>query len=185
MVSVAPILLGVGSPLAHAGVDERPSVQAPNSALTELPSTVLRELPSAALRELSSTALRELTSSALDVSSSALLALASSSVSELEPSGLYPRPVLKAMALTVVPLDQFFAFDEIITAESGWRVFAINPSSGAYGLPQALPAHKMSSEGFDWMINPMTQLRWAYRYMNERYGSPTAAWAFWQAHHWY
>ncbi|UGT39351.1 transglycosylase SLT domain-containing protein [Nocardia yamanashiensis] len=103
----------------------------------------------------------------------------------VEPEFAYPKPALKTMALTVVPLDQFPAFDQIITHESSWRVFAVNPSSGAYGLAQALPAHKMSSEGVDWLINPMTQLRWAYRYMVQRYGSPNAAWEFWQANHWY
>lgn len=103
----------------------------------------------------------------------------------IEPSLVYPKPALKAMALTVVPIDQFPAFDQIITHESSWRVFAVNPSSGAYGLAQALPAHKMSTEGLDWLVNPMTQLRWAYRYMVQRYGSPDAAWAFWQANHWY
>ncbi len=105
--------------------------------------------------------------------------------SVIEPSMVYPKPALKTMALTVVPLDQFPAFDQIISHESSWRVFAVNPSSGAYGLAQALPAHKMSSEGVDWLVNPMTQLRWAYRYMVQRYGSPNAAWEFWQANHWY
>ncbi|KAA0025031.1 hypothetical protein FOY51_00565 [Antrihabitans cavernicola] len=64
-------------------------------------------------------------------------------------------------------------------------MFALNPSSGAYGLAQALPAGKMGDTGPDWLINPLTQIRWAYQYMNDRYGSPNAAWAFWQANHWY
>ncbi|MFI6866521.1 transglycosylase SLT domain-containing protein [Nocardia sp. NPDC050406] len=91
----------------------------------------------------------------------------------------------KAIALVIVPIDQYAAFDAIITRESGWNIFAVNPTSGAYGLPQALPAHKMSTHGPDWMFNPVTQIRWAYDYMNARYGSPNAAWAFWQEHHWY
>lgn len=95
--------------------------------------------------------------------------------------GMTPR----AIALMIVPVDQFPAFDAIITRESSWDIFAVNPTSGAYGLPQALPAHKMASHGPDWMFNPVTQIRWAYDYMNARYGSPNAAWAFWQANHWY
>ncbi|MEV4126822.1 transglycosylase SLT domain-containing protein [Nocardia sp. NPDC049707] len=91
----------------------------------------------------------------------------------------------KALALTVVPLHQFPAFDAVITHESGWDVFAINPESGAYGLGQALPADKMRTHGADWRFNPLTQLRWTYDYMNERYGGPDGAWAFWQRHHWY
>ena len=57
--------------------------------------------------------------------------------------------------------------------------------SGAYGLPQALPGHKMASAGADWRTNPYTQLRWMLRYVNERYGGPCEALAFWRAHRWY
>ncbi|MBF6171829.1 lytic transglycosylase domain-containing protein [Nocardia blacklockiae] len=91
----------------------------------------------------------------------------------------------KTMALFIVPPHQFPAFDNIITRESGWNTFAINPESGAYGLGQALPAYKMSTHGPDWCCNPVTQLRWTYDYMNQRYGSPDGAWAFWQSHGWY
>src|SRR3990172_616652 len=55
---------------------------------------------------------------------------------------------------------------ELIQRESGWRVNAWNrKGSGAYGLPQALPGHKMSSEGADWRTNPVTQIRWMSKYM--------------------
>ncbi|MFD7908558.1 lytic transglycosylase domain-containing protein, partial [Kitasatospora sp. NPDC059747] len=67
----------------------------------------------------------------------------------------------------------------------GWNVTATNPSSGSYGLGQALPASKMASAGADWKTNPATQIKWALDYMNTRYGSPNAAWTFWQANHWY
>ncbi|WP_405486556.1 transglycosylase SLT domain-containing protein [Nocardia sp. NBC_00511] len=97
----------------------------------------------------------------------------------------FSKVALQASAHLIVPLDQYESFDQIISHESSWQIFAINPTSGAYGLAQALPAHKMFSEGPDWMFNPITQLRWAYRYMCERYGNPNAAWAFWQAHNWY
>ena len=80
---------------------------------------------------------------------------------------------------------QFAAFDKIISHESGWDYTATNASSGAYGLAQALPASKMASAGADWKTNPATQIKWGLNYMNERYGSPNAAWAFWQTHHWY
>ena len=45
----------------------------------------------------------------------------------------------------------------IISHESGWSVSATNPSSGAYGLPQALPGSKMVSAGADWATNYQTQ----------------------------
>ncbi|MBT2449960.1 transglycosylase SLT domain-containing protein [Streptomyces sp. ISL-43] len=80
---------------------------------------------------------------------------------------------------------QFAAFNNIVSRESGWDHTATNSSSGAYGLVQALPASKMSSAGSDWKTNPATQIKWGLEYMNERYGSPTGAWSFWQTHHWY
>ncbi|GAA2477015.1 transglycosylase SLT domain-containing protein [Nocardia seriolae] len=97
----------------------------------------------------------------------------------------YSKPTLQTLSRFMVPGEQWESFNQIISHESDWQVFAINPTSGAYGLAQALPAHKMFSEGPDWMFNPLTQLRWAYRYMVARYGSPNAAWDFWQAHNWY
>jgi hypothetical protein len=80
---------------------------------------------------------------------------------------------------------QFNAFSKIVSHESGWNPTATNSSSGAYGLVQALPASKMASAGKDWKTNPATQIKWGLDYMNSRYGSPAAAWNFWQANHWY
>ncbi|RSS48204.1 transglycosylase SLT domain-containing protein [Streptomyces sp. WAC06614] len=80
---------------------------------------------------------------------------------------------------------QFAAFDKIVSHESGWDHTATNSSSGAYGLVQALPGSKMASAGSDWKTNPATQIKWGLDYMNDRYGSPAAAWNFWQANHWY
>lgn len=95
--------------------------------------------------------------------------------------GFAPR----ILARMIVPPNDFPSFDNIITNESSWNVFALNPKSGAYGLGQALPPEKMAAYGADWRFNPATQIRWAYTYMCERYGSPDGAWAFWQDHHWY
>jgi len=95
------------------------------------------------------------------------------------------RSCVQSMAHIIVPPNQFASFSEIISHESGWNMHATNPSSGAYGLGQALPPSKMAAAGSDWRNNPRTQLCWTYNYMNSRYGSPNAAWAFWQEHHWY
>ena len=92
---------------------------------------------------------------------------------------------VKAMAQSMVPAGQWAAFDAIISHESGWNPSAVNPSSGAYGLGQALPGSKMASAGADWQTNPATQIQWTLDYMNARYGSVNAAWNFWQANHWY
>ncbi|MFJ2188745.1 transglycosylase SLT domain-containing protein [Kitasatospora sp. NPDC087861] len=91
----------------------------------------------------------------------------------------------QAIAAQIVPADQLASFSQIVSHESGWNVTATNPSSGSYGLGQALPASKMASAGADWKTNPSTQIKWTLDYMNTRYGSPNAAWSFWQTHHWY
>ena len=85
----------------------------------------------------------------------------------------------------IVPSGQFSCFDWIVTRESGWNVTASNPSSGAYGLGQALPGDKMASAGSDWQTNPATQIKWTLGYMDERYGSPCEAQSFWESHGWY
>ncbi|HZG03389.1 MAG TPA: transglycosylase SLT domain-containing protein [Streptomyces sp.] len=97
----------------------------------------------------------------------------------------YTIAEVKAMAQQIVGAGQFQCFSNIVERESGWNYQAQNPSSGAYGLVQALPGSKMASAGADWRTNPATQIKWGLNYMNERYGSPCGAWEFWQANHWY
>ncbi len=91
----------------------------------------------------------------------------------------------QAVAAQIVPANQLASFSQIIAHESSWNVTATNASSGAYGLAQALPGSKMATHGSDWKTNATTQIKWALDYMNTRYGSPNAAWNFWQANHWY
>ena len=69
--------------------------------------------------------------------------------------------------------------------ESGWNHKASNPSSGAYGIPQALPGDKMATAGSDWSSNPATQIEWGLGYIGDRYGDPCGAWSFWQANNYY
>ena len=75
--------------------------------------------------------------------------------------------------------------DYLVGHESSWNPKAVNPSSGAYGLAQALPANKMSSTAEDWRDNPITQLRWMDSYVHSRYGSWEAAVNFWKKEGWY
>ncbi|WP_369212701.1 peptidoglycan DD-metalloendopeptidase family protein [Streptomyces flavofungini] len=86
-------------------------------------------------------------------------------------------------------LSQFGPLKKLWNGESGWRWNALNKSSGAYGIPQALPASKMRSAGADWRTNYKTQVRWGLGYIKGRpdYGSPAAAWSKWQSRspHWY
>lgn len=81
--------------------------------------------------------------------------------------------------------SQFSCIDSIISHESGWSVTATNPSSGAYGLGQALPGSKMAPYGSDWRYSANTQLRWLKSYVDGRYGGACGAWSFWQSHNWY
>lgn len=69
--------------------------------------------------------------------------------------------------------------------ESKWDVFADNPTSSAYGIPQALPGNRMASFGADWQTNPATQIKWGLNYIKERYGTPCAGWSFKKANGWY
>ncbi|MFC8918296.1 transglycosylase SLT domain-containing protein [Streptomyces sp. NPDC047821] len=107
------------------------------------------------------------------------------SASSFAPQSSYSVAEVQAMARQMVPGDQFQCFSNIVDHESTWNYRATNPSSGAYGLVQALPGSKMASAGADWQTNPATQIKWGLNYMNERYGSPCGAWNFWQANHWY
>lgn len=82
-------------------------------------------------------------------------------------------------------LDQYSCLVNLWTRESQWRTLARNPSSGAYGIPQAWPASKMATEGPDWMTNHETQIRWGVKYIASRYKTPCGAWAHSEIHNWY
>jgi len=80
---------------------------------------------------------------------------------------------------------QFSCLDSLWTLESGWNIYAQNPTTGAYGIPQALPGSKMASAGPDWQSDPATQIRWGLNYIQGSYGSPCAAWSHEEADGWY
>jgi hypothetical protein len=77
--------------------------------------------------------------------------------------------------------SQFLCLQTMWNNESGWRVNAHN-SSGAHGIPQALPGNKM---GKGWRSSPTTQINWGLKYIKIRYGTPCKALAFWNTHRWY
>ena len=72
---------------------------------------------------------------------------------------------------------QFECINSLWTRESHWNYKAHNYSSGAHGIPQALPAVKMEIISSDWRTNPVTQIRWGLRYIDIRYISPCKAWS--------
>ncbi|MEH0818968.1 MULTISPECIES: lytic transglycosylase domain-containing protein [unclassified Micromonospora] len=82
-------------------------------------------------------------------------------------------------------IDQMPCLDKLWTKESGWNHKASNPSSGAYGIPQALPGSKMGSVADDWRTNPATQIKWGLGYIKGRYGDPCGAWSHSQSVGWY
>jgi hypothetical protein len=81
--------------------------------------------------------------------------------------------------------EQFDCLSSLWTKESGWRWDADNPTSDAYGIPQALPGSKMASSGSDWETNPVTQIKWGLQYISSTYGTPCSAWAKSQSSNWY
>jgi Phage-related minor tail protein len=94
------------------------------------------------------------------------------------------RQIMEAMGFAP---SQWAALNQLWTGESGWRTNAENASSGAYGIPQALPASKMAAAGSDWKTNPATQIKWGLDYIRTRYGTPGNAYAQWMSRspHWY
>lgn len=81
--------------------------------------------------------------------------------------------------------DQFQCLDRLWQKESGWSYTAMNASSGATGIPQALPGSKMASAGSDWATNAATQVAWGLGYIADRYGNPCSAWGHSQSVNWY
>ena len=125
-------------------------------------------------------------------------AVVSAPVNEVVRVGTFTPPAVaavepgtsRAIALEMVlargwDANEFACLDALWTRESGWRVDAQNRSSGAYGIPQALPGSKMASAGADWQTNPATQIAWGLGYISDRYGTPCGAWAHFQARNWY
>lgn len=81
--------------------------------------------------------------------------------------------------------SQFNYLYQLWERESGWNPDALNPLSGAFGIPQSLPAGKMASAGMDWGTDPYTQIIWGIGYISSAYGTPQAAWAHEESYGWY
>lgn len=85
------------------------------------------------------------------------------------------------LAASKINPSDFTYVDYIIGRESGWNPNATNSSSGAHGLPQALP---YSKTGCGW-TDAVCQLNWADNYAKSRYGSWAGAYSFWLQKHWW
>ena len=80
-------------------------------------------------------------------------------------------------------LTQWDCFDGLVMNESGWKHWAKNPSSGAFGIAQALPKEKMATHG-DYYL-PEVQIRWMLDYVSARYKDPCTAYKFQLKNNWY
>lgn len=85
--------------------------------------------------------------------------------------------------------NEFTYLEQLWQKESSWNPKATNPSSGAYGIPQALPAEKMGETsqggGPDYLTNYKTQINWGLKYIATRYMTPYKAWDFQRKNNWY
>ena len=107
-------------------------------------------------------------------------------------TGGSPRAIGQSMAAAMGWTGaEWEALEQLWTRESGWNPRAKNPSSGAYGIPQAWPSSKLPKAGRPesdgGSSDARTQIQWGLNYIKGRYGSPRMAWAFWQRQspHWY
>ena len=75
--------------------------------------------------------------------------------------------------------------DSLLDAGSRLGPRGANRSSGAYGIPQALPASKMAGAGQDWRTNPATQIRWGLDVHQRQLRLPVQRLGHSQSHGWY
>ena len=95
-----------------------------------------------------------------------------------------PRDIARALLPAYgFSSDQFSSLDALDVSESDWRVDADNPTSSAYGIPQALT--QMHDLPADYMTSAESQIRWGLEYIQDTYGTPCSAWSFKQANNWY
>ncbi|MBF4992810.1 lytic transglycosylase domain-containing protein [Arthrobacter gandavensis] len=80
---------------------------------------------------------------------------------------------------------EFRCLVDLWNRESNWLTSAMNPYSGAYGIPQSLPGDKMAAAGSDWRTSYQTQIRWGLSYIAQRYKTPCGAWTHSELKGWY
>jgi len=122
----------------------------------------------------------------VDASSMALVSLAARQVDlARQPDGA--KEVAKNLINTNYQWadKEFSCLNQLWTKESHWNYKARNKTSGAHGIAQALPATKMEVVGTDWRTNPVTQITWGLKYIQERYETPCKAWSKFKRSRWY
>lgn len=162
-LAVAALIAVVAAPSALAGASAPSAPSARSSATTALGSAgsvqVLRQVRVA----------------------TALVPARSTQSSQRAPQQI-ARKMLRSFGWT---WRQFRYLDLLWEAESSWNVSAENPSTGAFGIPQAVPGAKMSAAGANWQTDAATQIRWGLGYISAAYGSPRSAWEHEVTYGWY
>ena len=169
----------------HAAEEQAADQQA---AAAEQAAAVEAEAQAAAAREAEAAAAAEQAAAeqaaAEQAAAEEAARIAAASVPVDDPAGA------KAYAASVLgghgwEASQMTCLDTLWTKESEWLTSATNASSGAYGIPQALPGVKLATAGGDWQTNYRTQINWGLTYIESRYGSPCSALNFHYANNWY
>lgn len=189
LVGAAGLAAGVGMVTADAGDSTEPAsaeLAGPPETVDEVPAPARDSVDAKGQVSRSSqrpalvTVQRATKNQAMTVSHQAVTGRVTESV---EPTN--PRDIALLMLADYGWTDQFSCLDQLYISESNWDPAATNPTSGAYGIPQSLPAEKMATAGADWRTNPATQIAWGLDYIHLNYGSPCSAWSFKEANNWY
>jgi hypothetical protein len=168
-------------PLAAAARAQERALQAREEAARESARSARREAAARAAAAQRAAAARAAAAKA----AAAKKALAARRAAAAAVASGDPRTIARGLLAARGWSGQFGCLDALWQRESGWDPQAANPSSGAFGIPQALPGGKMASAGADWRTNPATQIRWGLAYIASTYGTPCGAWAHSEATGWY
>jgi hypothetical protein len=164
-LAVAALIAGMATPSALAGTSARSSVR--SSARSSAAVAAGPAGTAAALRQV-------------------YVASAAAPAGNTPPVQQTPQQIARKMLRSFGwTWRQFKYLNLLWEAESSWNVSAENPSTGAYGIPQAVPGAKMSTAGPNWQTDAATQIRWGLGYISAAYGSPRSAWEHEVADGWY
>jgi len=178
-VSVAGGMLSDDSALTPAAADVATTTDSsPDSAAATTSAADLERRDERSVSSRSARRTDKTKATALSMSSGSAVTK-SEKLSEGDPRDI-ARALLPAYGFSS---DQFSCLDSLYMSESGWRVDADNPTSSAYGIPQALT--EMHDLPADYMTSAESQIRWGLEYIQDAYGTPCNAWSFKSGHGWY
>ncbi|MFZ3451774.1 hypothetical protein [Arthrobacter sp. 7Tela_A1] len=183
----APEAAGPTSPATSSGdeaaaVDQAAEQEAARAASAELAAAEAAEQEAAERTAAEQAAAEEAAAEQAAAGEAARIAAAAVPVDDPAGAKAYAASVLGNHGWDA---SQMTCLDTLWAKESEWLTSATNASSGAYGIPQALPGIKLAAAGSDWQTNYQTQITWGLTYIQSRYGSPCSALNFHYANNWY